>query len=145
MTYRIREVDGEDEEIVDTIRILHSLTSDFPAIDPDDFEAGHWWIGYDKGGQAVSYAGMIQSPHYEDAGYFKRVGVMPRHRGHGLQVRHMRAMEARAKRNGWVCMVSDTTDGTHSANNFIRAGYRLFEPAYPWAYSHSLYWRKDFA
>ena len=30
-----------------------------------------------------------------------------------------------------------------SANNFIRAGYRLFEPQVPWAWAHSLYWRKQ--
>ena len=29
-----------------------------------------------------------------------------------------------------------------SANNFIRAGYRLFEPSAPSAWPHSLYWRK---
>ena len=29
-----------------------------------------------------------------------------------------------------------------SANNFIQAGYRLFEPQVPWAWSHTLYWRK---
>ena len=31
----------------------------------------------------------------------------------------------------------------HSANNFIRAGYRLFSPLNPWAWSNTLYWRKD--
>jgi phage terminase large subunit len=29
-----------------------------------------------------------------------------------------------------------------SANNFIRAGYRLYQPKSPWAWPHSLYWRK---
>ena len=32
-----------------------------------------------------------------------------------------------------------------SANNFIRRGYRLFEPVLPWAWPHSLYWRKELA
>ena len=31
----------------------------------------------------------------------------------------------------------------HSANNFIRAGYRLFSPKNPWAWPNTLYWRKD--
>jgi hypothetical protein len=31
----------------------------------------------------------------------------------------------------------------HSANNFIRAGYRLFGPKHPWAWPNTLYWRKD--
>jgi phage terminase large subunit len=30
----------------------------------------------------------------------------------------------------------------HSANNFIRAGYRLFSPRNPWAWPNTLYWRK---
>jgi phage terminase large subunit len=30
-----------------------------------------------------------------------------------------------------------------SANNFIRAGYRLFQPRVPWGWSHTLYWRKQ--
>ena len=29
-----------------------------------------------------------------------------------------------------------------SANNFIRAGYCLFEPPAPWGWAHTLYWRK---
>jgi hypothetical protein len=40
-------------------------------------------------------------------------------------------------------MVSDTTRNIPSANNFIRAGYRLYQPQYPWAYPETLYWRKS--
>ena len=57
----------------------------------------------------------------------------------------MRAMELRARHNGWHYVVSDTTDNPASANNFIRAGYRLFVPTYSWAYSNTLYWRKIIA
>ena len=39
-------------------------------------------------------------------------------------------------------MQSDTTDNLASANNFIRAGYRLYRPQMPWAWPESLYWRK---
>jgi hypothetical protein len=35
----------------------------------------------------------------------------------------------------------DTTDNVASANNF-RAGYRLYWPQNPWAWPHTLYWRK---
>jgi GNAT superfamily N-acetyltransferase len=141
MTYRIREVDGFEDDIAEEIHVLHDLTSNFPPIDPSDLETGHWWICRAHG-EPVAYAGVIPSTHYPATGYFKRVGVVPAHRGNGLQLRLMRAIEAKAKRNGWVGIVSDTTDGTHSANNFIRAGYRLFDPAFPWAFSNSLYWRK---
>jgi phage terminase large subunit len=40
-------------------------------------------------------------------------------------------------------MHSDTTDNLASANNFIRAGYRLYLPQTPWAWPSSLYWRKS--
>ena len=53
-----------------------------------------------------------------------------------LQLRLMRALEAQAWRNGWDAVVSDTTDNFRSANNFIRAGYRLYEPQIPWAWPH---------
>jgi hypothetical protein len=32
-----------------------------------------------------------------------------------------------------------------SANNFIRAGYRMFQPHHPWAFPNTLYWRKMIA
>jgi phage terminase large subunit len=60
-----------------------------------------------------------------------------------LQLRLMRALESRARHNGWCCIVSDTTDNLASANNFIRAGYRLYQPHSPWAWPHTLYWRKS--
>lgn len=60
-----------------------------------------------------------------------------------LQLRLMRAMEARARRNGWSWVVSDTTGNVVSANNFIRAGYRMYQPPCPWAFPETLYWRKD--
>jgi len=54
-----------------------------------------------------------------------------------------RALESRARHNGWSCIVSDTTDNLASANNFIRAGYQLYQPQYPWAWPNTLYWRKS--
>lgn len=54
----------------------------------------------------------------------------------------MRVVEARGKCLGWDSIVSDTTGNAISANNFIQAGYRLFEPQVRWAWSHTLYWRK---
>jgi GNAT superfamily N-acetyltransferase len=86
---------------------------------------------------------MIPSTRTCNAGYFNRVGVLQEHHGLGLQLRLMRAMESRARNNGWSCLVSDTTDNLASANNFIRAGYRLYRPQHPWAWPNTLYWRKS--
>jgi hypothetical protein len=57
-------------------------------------------------------------------------------------LRLMRALESRARHNGWNSVVSDTTENLHSANNFIRAGYRLYQPQCPWAWPNTLYWQK---
>ncbi|WP_371419342.1 hypothetical protein [Bradyrhizobium sp. CCBAU 051011] len=40
-------------------------------------------------------------------------------------------MEARARLNEWFSIVSDTTNNISSANNFIRAGYRLSHSGAP--------------
>ncbi|HYI26508.1 MAG TPA: GNAT family N-acetyltransferase, partial [Bradyrhizobium sp.] len=68
---------------------------------------------------------------------------LQKHRGHALQLRLMRALESRARRNGWSAIVSDTTENLASSNNFIRAGYWLYQPQCPWAYPRTLYWRKS--
>jgi hypothetical protein len=141
--YRIREVDGREEEVADTLTELHRLTF-FETAPVPDFDWGHWWL-VRWGGFAVAFAGMIPSTRAKKAGYFCRVGVLKPHCGKSLQLRLMRVIEARARQNGWSSIVSDTTDNIASANNFIRAGYRLYEPEHPWAWPHTLYWRKSLA
>ena len=138
--YRIREVDAQDEETADTLADLHRLTFLGTAPMPP-FDWGHWWLACD-GSSPIAFAGLVPSTHVENAGYFCRVGVIDRHWGRSLQLRLMRAMEWRARRNGWSCIVSDTTENLPSANNFIKAGYRLYQPQRPWGWSQTLYWRK---
>lgn len=139
--YRIRAVDGHDEDIADILTEIHRLTF-FDAAAVPDFEQGHWWLAY-RGDMAVGFAGVIPSARVHNAGYFSRVGVLRSHCGNNLQLRFMRAMEGRVRRNGWSAVVSDTTDNLVSANNFIRANYRLYRPKDPWAWPHTLYWRKS--
>ena len=138
--YRIRAVDGQDEDISDTLEELHRLTF-FDSAPVPEFEFGHWWLAYYQH-MPVAFAGLIPSTHAENSGYFCRVGVLQQHWGRALQLRLMRAIEARARANGWCSIVSDTTDNVASANNFIKAGYRLYRPRCPWAWPHTLYWRK---
>jgi GNAT superfamily N-acetyltransferase len=139
--YRIREVDGHDDEIADTLADLHRLTF-FDGASIPEFDLGHWWLAYHEA-IPVGFAGVVPSTRAFNAGYFCRVGVLKRHCGNGLQLRLMRALESRARQNGWSSVVSDTTDNLASANNFIRAGYRLYQPQYPWAWPNTLYWRKS--
>lgn len=138
--YRIREVDGNDDVVADALSELHQLTFLDAAAVPR-FDQGHWWAAFHRSG-LVAFAGIVPSTHVLNAGYFCRVGVLGDHCGHGLQLRLMRAMALRAHLNGWSSIISDTTDNIHSANNFIRAGYRLFRPKTPWAWPNTLYWRK---
>jgi GNAT superfamily N-acetyltransferase len=139
--YRIRAVDGHDEDVADTLADIHRLTFFDMAAVPN-FDHGHWWLAY-RDSTPVGFAGVIPSTHAHNAGYFFRVGVLHNHSGNKLQLRLMRAMEAQARRNGWSAVVSDTTDNTTSANNFIRAGYRLYRPKNPWAWPQTLYWYKS--
>jgi GNAT superfamily N-acetyltransferase len=141
--YRIREVDGRDDEIADILTELHRSTF-FSSASVPPFDWGRWWLAYCRT-KPVAFAGVVPSTHVRNAGYFCRVGVLQRHWGHRLQLRLMRAMEARARRDGWTCVVSDTTGNVASANNFIRAGYRMYRPQCPWAFPDTLYWRKDIA
>ncbi|WP_035658904.1 GNAT family N-acetyltransferase, partial [Bradyrhizobium sp. STM 3809] len=106
-----------------------------------DFEVGHWWISTELG-RPAAFAGLVPSALGEGIGYLARVGVLRECCGHGLQRRMMHAIERRGRRSGLYCIVSDTTNNIVSANNFIRCGYALFQPARPWAWGHSLYWRK---
>lgn len=139
--YRIREVDGHDDDVAETLADLHRLTF-FDGASIPRFDHGHWWLAF-FGATPVAFAGLVPSTRAGNAGYFSRVGVLKKHCGNRLQLRLMRAMERRAKHTGWSCVVSDTTDNLVSANNFIRAGYRLYQPQYPWGWPNTLYWRKS--
>ncbi len=138
--YRIREVDPRDEEIVEVLNELHRATFLDSAPVPS-FDEGYWWLAF-RGSVPVAFAGLVQSTHAPNAGYLCRVGVISKHWGRSLQLRLLRATERRARRSGWQSIVSDTTDNVSSANNFIRAGYRLYRPKHPWGWPSTLYWRK---
>jgi GNAT superfamily N-acetyltransferase len=138
-TFRIREVDGADDQA--DLAMLHEATFDCGEPFPDTLD-GHWWMAF-EGTEPIAFAGVVPSDRYPRTGYYKRVGVLPICRGAGLQMRFTRAIEARCRRNGWRAIVSDTRDNLPSANNFIRAGYQLFAPDDPWAFAGSLYWRKE--
>jgi len=141
LMYRIREVDAQDDDIADMLVDLHHLTF-FGSAPVPPFDWGYWWLAFCEH-VPVAFAGLVPSTHADNAGYFCRVGVLHKHCGIALQLRLMRALESRAGRNGWRWIVSDTTDNLASANNFIKAGYRLYQPQHPWGWPRTLYWRKS--
>lgn len=140
--YRIREVDGTAQVAV--LKALHLQTFDPDEAPMGDFSDGYWWIAYlDK--EPVAFAGICKAFRHSHVGYFSRVGVLKKHRGHALQRRLMRCLEAKARRVGWSQIITDTRFNNPSANNLIAAGYRLYTPPEPWGIRETLYWTKDVA
>lgn len=138
LPYDLMRVDGSEQ--AKTLEALHTLC--LPADEQEDYSAGHWWIVY-YDGEPVAFAGMREAPSFPGAVYFSRVGVLPAHRGKGLQARCMAAIHRKAKALGYETVISTTFDNPASANNFIRCGYRMYLPALPWGAVGTCYWRRD--
>lgn len=143
----IRRVDEDDPFIQSELLDLHQavFAKPYSAPLPTNGEEwpGAWWIGYD-GDLPVSFAGA-EPGHglgLSTAAYLTRVGVLLTHRGHGLQRRHMQAIERWARQEGYRSIVSDTTKNPPSANNFIACGYKTFTPKEPWSFDAAIYWTK---
>jgi GNAT superfamily N-acetyltransferase len=138
--YTIREVDTQEIEVRKVLCRLHKKL--FPGdVDPD-FSYGHWWIVYNKQ-TPVAFAGMYSSKTERYGSYLIRSGVMPKHRGQGLQRQLIQCREEKAKKIGYNALVTDTTGNIYSSNNLIAEGFRLFKPHKPWAFPETLYWRKE--
>jgi GNAT superfamily N-acetyltransferase len=146
--FRIREVDATEEHYHEELTNLHDLTF-FDASIRADFERGYWWLVwetdcYPEGqGQPIAFCGLTHALSTHGAGYLKRAGVLKPYRGQGLQRRLITVRERKARQLGLKTMLTDTTENPPSANSLIRAGYRIFEPAYRWAFQNSLYWKKS--
>lgn len=120
---------------------------------PDDFMAleyrhfdnadAYWWLAHD-GLKLVGFAGMVPFAPFPRVGYLKRAAVLKSHHGRGLQLRMLNERVTRAKAStDWTHLVSEcTASNVVSANNFIRAGFRLVSPERPWA-ENTLYWVKE--
>jgi GNAT superfamily N-acetyltransferase len=128
------------EKHSEVLRALHTLT--FPADDHEDYTSGYWWIVWD-GYEPVAFAGMRCSLTAGSTAYLSRCGVMRSHRGQGLQKALLRRRLSLAKREGFGAAISTTYLNTASANNLIRAGFRLYDPDEPWGSLGTCYWRKE--
>ena len=92
--YRIREVDGQDDEIADTLADLHRLTF-FDGASIPEFDQGHWWLAFHEA-IPVAFAGVVPSTRAVNAGYFCRVGVLEE----ALRQRPSVAADARVQNAG---------------------------------------------
>lgn len=109
---------------------------------PDSF----WWLVFfgNEDTDPVGFAGL-RADYASKQGYLCRSGILPGHRGCGLQFQLIKARVAKARKLHLTSLVTDTIPGNyHSANNLIRAGFKLFNPATPWAgVDGSLFWRME--
>jgi GNAT superfamily N-acetyltransferase len=140
MKIRIKKVDTRQEHIRTTILYLQKKC--LPMDTPYKPDRGHWWIAYDEQNKPVAFAGLVRSISWYDCGYLCRAGVLYNNTGKGLQKRLISARLRQAKKLGWKWAITDTTDNPASSNSLINQGFKLYEPTKPWAYKHSLYWRK---
>jgi len=131
-----------------TYRVVRASASDLAAIlamqrrvmpEDEPVSDADWWIVASDDGP-VGFGGMVPSRQFSDVGYLVRAGVLPAHRGRGLQKRLIRARLAAARRAGYAAVVTDTYKNPTSANSLISCGFRAYEPARPWAWADSCYW-----
>ena len=108
---------------------------------PENTNFGTWWIATENGVD-IGFAGLVRSVRWTDCGYLCRAGVIPSHRGRGLQKKFIRVRIRQAKAIGWKWLVSDTRFNPASANSLIACGFKMFEPSQPWGCKNTLYWRK---
>lgn len=104
-------------------------------------ERGWWWLGYSFG-TPVAFCIMERSKTWSDTVYLSRAGVLRPWRGKGLQKKMLTIREKFARKCGYKWAITDTTENPPSANSLARRGYQMYEPAKPWAYNTTLYWRK---
>jgi GNAT superfamily N-acetyltransferase len=102
---------------------------------------GYWHLAFGPDMVPVGFSGLVPSQRWCDCMYLCRAGVLPAHRGQGLQKRLIRARVQVAKEQGMNWLVTDTNDNPASGNSLIACGFKLFEPTVPWAAKGAIYWR----
>ena len=140
--YHIRRVDSDDEEVTELLDSMHSIcfpVGEAPAIDHKQW--GLWWIAY-KDKEPIGFAALVRSLRFENAGYLYRAGVLPEHRGHGLQKRLIDVRVRAAKRMKWVILFTDTHDSPASTNSLIARGFRVYIPKTLYGHKHAIYLRR---
>lgn len=120
------------------IKSLHRAC--FPSDQMVNLAGGYWWLAYCNG-ICAGFCGMEQCEKWYNAGYLCRAGVAPSFQGAGLHKRLIQVRITKAKAIGWDWLITDTTENPASANGLIGKGFKMYQPAEPWAYEKSLYWR----
>jgi len=136
---KIKRVDIRNLQIQDQLLVLQKKC--LPSDAPFDTSQGYWWTVYDSHNLPCAFAGLVPSVRWLDTGYLCRAGVLPSHRGQGVQKRLIRARIRQARALGWDWLITDTYDNPASSNSLISTGFKLFDPSKPWGAKGTLYWR----
>lgn len=139
--YQINRVDTTAPGVADVLALLHQIC--LPHDTLPDFSVGEWWLAWHHG-EPVAFCGLKASEQWCDTGFLSRAGVVPEHRGRGLQKRLIRVRLARARALGWRHAVTYTVDNPPSANSLIACGFRMYHPQNPWCEDRVEYWRISF-
>lgn len=116
----------------------------FPADDRINPADSLWWIAW-HGKQPVAYAGLRLCRLEQNLGaaFLCRAGVIPGHRGRGLQKRLIRVREQDARKLAVTELITYCVSyNCASINSLIACGYRTYWPATKWGGSNAIYLRK---
>lgn len=142
MSFKIKEVDVHDEDVLADIKRLHQVCFNYDfKEDAELVKNGHWWFVY-VDNEPIAFAGVTPSQRWKYVGYMVRAAVLEKYRGKGLQRKLIKLREKRARKLGWWYLITDTIQNPYSANNLISCGFRPFEPEIPWGHPETTYWRK---
>jgi GNAT superfamily N-acetyltransferase len=117
----------------------------FPNDEVLPVNAGLWWLVWFKG-NPVGFAGItFPKESFPNAAHLSRAGVLPDHRGKGLQRRLIEVRARKAKALGLTHLITTTYCNPVSSNNLIEYGFRCYTPNEPWGAEGTNYWIKEIA
>lgn len=104
-------------------------------------EKGHYWILW-ADGAPIGYTGIVMAKRDPGTAVRTRSCVLRGYRGKGLQRRLIRVTQRWARRERLECVLATTASwNSSSANNFIRTGWRVYNPKNHWMEAGTIYWR----
>ena len=106
-------------------------------------EKGFYWLLWCEG-KAIGYTGIVPAKRDVDTAVRTRSCILPGYRGKGLQRRLIRVTQRWARGIGLGMVLATTASWNDaSANNFIRTGWRVYDPANRWMEKGTIYWKWD--
>lgn len=121
------------------IALISQLDAEiFTGDDPVGTDYAAWWTAVSDSGEHVAFAGARAHEH---GVYMIRCGVLPEHRGQGLQKRLIGARCRWARGRGPLYTYT-LPFNVSSANNLISCGFRMYRPQIRWLGDDVCYWAK---